>query len=49
MLAKFVADGIDLDVLSSELQDHGAESFLKSWNELVVVIASKWAALAKTG
>jgi transaldolase len=49
VLAKFAAEGIDLDGLASQLQAQGAKSFVKSWNELLAVIGSKGAALAKAG
>jgi transaldolase len=39
--------GIDVDALASQLQDEGAKSFVKSWHELMAVIASKSAALEK--
>ena len=39
--------GIDVDALGAQLQDEGAKSFVKSWNELMDVIASKSAALKK--
>jgi transaldolase len=45
VLAKFVEAGIDIDALAVKLQDEGAKSFVKSWNELMTVIASKSAAL----
>jgi transaldolase len=48
-LAAFVKAGIDIDVLAARLQDEGAASFAKSWNELMAVIASKSAALEKVG
>ena len=44
-LARFAEAGINLDALSAQLQDEGAKSFVKSWNELMAVIASKSAAL----
>ena len=47
MLVQFAKAGIDLDALAAQLQDEGAKSFVKSWNELMAVIASKSAALAK--
>ena len=47
VLAQFAKAGIDIDALARKLQDDGAESFVKSWNELMAVIASKSAALAK--
>ena len=47
VLTQFARAGIDIDVLAAQLQDEGAKSFVKSWNELMEVIASKSAALAK--
>ena len=47
VLARFAKAGINLDALAAQLQDEGAKSFVKSWNELMAVIASKSAALAK--
>jgi transaldolase len=47
VLAKFAKAGIDVDALAAELQDQGAKSFVKSWNDLMAVIASKSAALKK--
>src|SRR6516165_723908 len=47
VLGKFAKAGIDVDSLASELQDQGAKSFVKSWNDLMAVIASKSAALIK--
>jgi transaldolase len=47
--AQFVKAGIDIDALAAQLQDEGAKSFAKSWNELMSVIACKSAALAKAG
>jgi transaldolase len=49
VLAQFAAAGIDVDALATQLQDEGAKSFDQSWNELMAVIASKSAALAKAG
>jgi transaldolase len=48
VLGEFVKAGIDVDALAVKLQKDGAESFVKSWNELMDVIASKSAALEKT-
>ena len=45
VLARFVKAGIDIDALAAKLQEEGAASFVKSWNELMGVIASKSAAL----
>jgi transaldolase len=47
VLAKFVKAGVDVDALGAQLQDEGAKSFVKSWHELMDVIASKSADLAK--
>jgi len=45
VLAQFATAGINVDALSAQLQDEGAKSFVKSWNELMGVITSKSAAL----
>ena len=45
VLARFADAGIDLDALAARLQDEGATSFVKSWDELMGVIASRCAAL----
>jgi len=47
VLSEFAKAGTDIDALASRLQNEGAESFVKSWNELMSVIASKSALLAK--
>ena len=47
VLAQFGKAGIDVDALASQLQEEGAKSFVKSWNELMAVIDSKSAALKK--
>jgi transaldolase len=47
VLAQFTKAGIDVDALAAQLQDEGAKSFVKSWNELMAVIDSKSAALKK--
>ena len=49
VLAQFAEAGIDVDALAAQLQDEGAKSFVQSWNELMAVIASKGATLAKAG
>jgi transaldolase len=49
VLAEFATAGIDPGALGAQLQDEGAKSFVKSWNELMTVIASKSATLAKAG
>jgi transaldolase len=49
VLAQFGKAGIDVDALAATLQEEGAKSFAKSWNEMLAVIASKSAALEKAG
>jgi transaldolase len=48
VLGQFAKAGIDIDALAAQLQDEGAKSFVKSWNELMQVIESKSAAIQKT-
>jgi transaldolase len=47
VLEQFTKAGINVDALADQLQDEGAKSFVKSWNELLAVIASKSADLKK--
>ena len=47
VLAQFAKAGIDVDALAAQLQDEGAKAFVKSWHQLMEVIASKSAALGK--
>jgi transaldolase len=47
VLLEFRKAGIDVGALAAQLQDEGAKSFVKSWNELLGVIESKSAALKK--
>ena len=47
VLNQFAEAGIDIDDLAAKLQDDGAKSFVSSWNDLMGVIASKSAMLAK--
>jgi transaldolase len=47
ILDEFAAAGIDIDDLAAKLQDDGAKSFVSSWKDLMEVIASKSAKLAK--
>jgi transaldolase len=49
VLAKFAKAGIDVNALAARLQDEGAQSFDKSWDELMKCIASKSEALKKAG
>ena len=47
VLARFSEAGINLEVLATQLQIEGAKAFVKSWEELLAVIASKSIALKK--
>jgi transaldolase len=46
VLARFEQAGIDLNALALQLQQDGAQSFVKSWRQLLQRIADKSAALA---
>jgi transaldolase len=41
ILSEYARAGIDVDTLALKLQEDGAKSFVKSWNELIEVITSK--------
>jgi transaldolase len=45
VLARFAEAGIDIDALAARLQDEGTTSFVRSWEDLMGVIASRCAAL----
>jgi transaldolase len=45
VLAQFAQAGVNVDALAARLQDEGAKSFVKSWNDLMGVIESKSNAL----
>ena len=47
VLAQFAKAGVDVDALAAQLQEEGAKSFVKSWDELMGVIAAKSAVLKK--
>jgi len=47
VLAEFAKAGIDLDALAARLQDEGASSFVKSWNDLIACIDKKRTAIRK--
>jgi transaldolase len=49
VLAGFARAGIDVAALAKQLQDEGAASFVKSWEELMGVIASRSNLLKKAG
>src|SRR5215510_14909515 len=46
-LAQIARAGIDVAALANQLQDEGAKSFVKSWNDLMQVIGSKSAVLKR--
>jgi len=46
VIGSFAKAGVDVDALAVRLQTEGAESFVKSWTELMKRIADKSAALA---
>jgi transaldolase len=48
VIAEFAAAGVDVDALAARLQVEGADSFVKSWRELMKRIAEKSSALATT-
>jgi transaldolase len=48
-LEQFARERIDVHALGKELQEEGAKSFVKSWNDLMSVIDSKSAVLKRTG
>ncbi|PZR86643.1 MAG: transaldolase [Hyphomicrobiales bacterium] len=41
VLEQFAKAGVNVDVLAAQLQDEGAKAFVKSWKELLQVIATK--------
>jgi transaldolase len=47
VLAQFAKAGVDIDAVAATLQNDGAKSFDKSWNELMGVISAKSEVLAK--
>lgn len=49
VIARFHAEGIDVDALAAQLQDEGAKAFTKSWNDLMDLIGSKGSQLKKAG
>lgn len=48
-LAEITSAGINLNDLAATLQEEGAKAFVKSWNDLVEVIASKTAMMHMAG
>lgn len=49
VLARFARHGVDIGTLAIRLQDEGAASFVKSWNELMGVVAARSEAMRKVG
>jgi len=49
VLASFIKAGVDIDALAARLQDEGAASFTKSWDELMACIDGKSARMRKAG
>jgi transaldolase len=47
VLSRFADAGINIDSLAAQLQDEGAQSFVKSWNELMSVVGSTGVLLEK--
>jgi transaldolase len=47
VLSRFAEAGINIDRLAAQLQDEGAQSFVKSWNELMSVVDSTGVLLEK--
>jgi len=47
VLSRFAEAGINVGTLAAQLQQEGAKSFVKSWNELLTEIASKSIVLKK--
>jgi len=41
VLGQFAEAGVNVESLAARLQDEGAKSFVKSWNELLTVVSSK--------
>jgi transaldolase len=49
VLGEFAKAGIDIGGLAARLQDEGAQSFVKSWNDLMRCIEAKSAKITKAG
>jgi transaldolase len=47
VLASFAKAGVEVDELAAQLQNEGAASFVKSWNDLMACVESKSAAMRK--
>ena len=49
VLGAFAEAGVDIDTLAAQLQNEGAVSFVKSWNDLMACIESKASITRKAG
>jgi transaldolase len=49
VLAQFAKAGIDVDALATQLQEDGVKAFIKSWDELMSVVAEKAEGIQKAG
>ncbi|MGH7981278.1 MAG: transaldolase family protein, partial [Limisphaerales bacterium] len=47
ILRQFNKAGINIDALAAQLQDEGAKSFVKSWNDLMEVLVSRTESLKR--
>jgi transaldolase len=47
VISQFAKASVDIEALAATLQDEGAKSFIKSWNELMSVISDKTEVLKK--
>jgi transaldolase len=47
VLSRFAKAGIDIDALATKLQNDGAASFVKSWNDLIASLESKSSVMRK--
>src|SRR5215475_13677918 len=47
VLSQFARAGVNVEAVARQLQDEGAKSFVKSWNDLMGVISSKSAVLKR--
>jgi transaldolase len=48
VITQFLRHGIDVDGLATQLQDEGADSFVKSWKDLLTVISSRCASICNS-
>ncbi|MBL8145061.1 MAG: transaldolase, partial [Anaerolineae bacterium] len=41
VISQFTRHGVDIDALAAQLQTEGAAAFVKSWDEMMGVVAAK--------